>query len=217
MTLDGKIATCTGDSRWITSPEARHIGHALRGRVDAILIGRGTAAADDPLLLARPAGPRQATRIVLDTLGALRPDSQLVRTVKDSPVLVAVGEACSSENRGRLAATGCEVFVSAGATPAERLNELLAELGRRRMTNVLVEGGSQLLGSLWDSRAIDEVYAFIAPKILGGRGAASPIGGQGIGRIADALALENPTVQQLGPDICISGRLATGQPAVPKP
>ncbi len=180
MTLDGKIATRTGDSRWITSPGARHIGHALRGRVDAILVGRGTAAADDPLLLARPAGPRIATRIVLDTCGSLSSESRLVGTTNEGPVLVVVGEQCTQENRARLAAARCEVFVAPGSSPAERLDALLAELGRRRMTNVLVEGGSQLLGSLWDARAIDEIYAFIAPKILGGAAHQAPSPGRAL-------------------------------------
>jgi diaminohydroxyphosphoribosylaminopyrimidine deaminase/5-amino-6-(5-phosphoribosylamino)uracil reductase len=215
MTLDGKIATRTGDSRWITSPEARQIGQALRGRVDAILVGRGTAAADDPLLLARPAGPRLATRVVLDTCGSISSESRLVCTANEGPVLIVVGEQCSQENRGRLAAARCEVFVAPGSSPAERLDALLAELGRRRMTNVLVEGGSQLLGSLWDARAINEIYAFIAPKILGGAEAPSPIAGLGIGQIADALTLESPTVQQLGPDVCISGRLKPQASSIP--
>ena len=208
MTLDGRIATRTGDSRWISGPESRQIVHALRGRVDGILIGRGTAAADDPMLTARPASARTATRIVVDTHGALASASQLVRTAREVPVLVAVGAEASAENRERLSAAGCEVLVCSGAMPAERLEQLLDGLGRRRMTNVLVEGGSRLLGSLFDARAIDEVHVFIAPKLIGGEQAPGPLGGLGIERIADAWPLVDPRVQRLGDDLYLSGRLA---------
>ena len=209
MTLDGRIATRSGESRWISGPESRQIVHALRGRVDAILIGRGTAAADDPLLTARPPGPRSATRIVVDTHGELASASQLVLTAREVPVLVAVGAEASAENRERLSVAGCEVLVCSGATPAERLEQLLAESGRRRMTNLLVEGGSRLLGSLFDVRAIDEVHVFIAPKLIGGEQAPGPIGGLGLERISNAWPLVEPRVQHMGDDVYVSGRVAS--------
>lgn len=211
MSLDGKIATHTGESRWITGPAARQIGHQLRGRVDGILVGRGTASIDDPRLTARPPGPRRATRIIADTRATLASESQLVRTAYDTPVLIAAGSDASSADRQRLTDAGCEVFICDGATQAARLAALLDELGRRRMTNILVEGGSQLLGSLWDADAIDEVHVFIAPKLIGGSGAPAPISAQGLARMADAVPLVEPRTQFVGDDIYISGRIAHTQ------
>ena len=179
MTLDGRIATIAGESRWISGEASRAIVHRLRGRVDAVMVGRGTAAADDPLLTARPAGPRTALRVVVDTQASLSGESQLVRTAREVPVLVAVGAESAESNRSRLRQAGCEVLVCAGETHAARLGALLNELGTRRLTNVLVEGGGQLLGSLFDARAIDEVHVFITPKLVGGASAPSPIAGAG--------------------------------------
>ncbi|HTM53549.1 MAG TPA: bifunctional diaminohydroxyphosphoribosylaminopyrimidine deaminase/5-amino-6-(5-phosphoribosylamino)uracil reductase RibD [Pirellulales bacterium] len=208
MTLDGKTATATGDSRWISSSASREIVHAIRGRVDAIMVGRGTAWSDDPLLTARPPGPRKATRIVVDTQASLDVDSQLVLTARDTPVLVAASEQSPSENRQRLTAAGCEVLLCPGSSPRERLAWLLDELGRRRMTNLLVEGGGQLLGTLFDMRQVDEVHAFIATRLVGGQSAPAPIGGQGLGQIASALELVDPTIEVTGGDIYVRGRLA---------
>lgn len=209
MTLDGKIATSTGESRWISSPESRRIVHQLRGRMDAILIGRGTAEQDDPLLTARPPGPRAALRVVLDSRASLSCDSQLVRTAREVPVLVAVGKDSPPDQRARLESAGCEVFVCDDKNGAreERLHAILAELGRRRMTNVLVEGGGRLLGSLLDRREIDEVHVFVAPKLLGGASAPSPIAGRGIADIAAAVTLETPTLRQMGGDAYLIARV----------
>jgi len=208
MSLDGKIATRTGESRWITGPAARQIGHQLRGRVDGILVGRGTASADDPLLTARPPGPRGAIRIIADTRAMLASESQLVRTAHDTPVLIAAGSESNPADRKRLLDAGCEVFICDGSTPTARLTALLDELGRRGMTNVLVEGGSRLLGSLWDADAIDEVHVFIAPKLIGGSESPSPLGAQGLSRMADVLPLVEPKTQFTGDDFYISGRVA---------
>ncbi len=208
MTLDGHLAAHTGDSRWISGPPARQWVHTLRGRVDAIVVGRGTATADDPLLTARPPGPRIAARVVLDSQAALSLDSKLVRTASEAPVIVAASEAAPAENRKRLEEAGCEVLVCAGESHAERLGWLLDELGRRRMTNVLVEGGAKLLGSLLDAGQIDEVHAFIAPKLIGGQAAPGAIGGAGLAWMADAWRLTSPTIRQCGHDIHVHGRIS---------
>jgi diaminohydroxyphosphoribosylaminopyrimidine deaminase/5-amino-6-(5-phosphoribosylamino)uracil reductase len=211
MTLDGKLATSAGQSRWISGPQSREVVHALRGRVDAVMIGRGTAVGDDPLLTARPPGPRTAIRVVLDTRGLLADDTQLVRTAAEWPVLVAVGEESSPANRSRLRKAGCEVFVCLGEAHAARLDALFLELGRRRLTNVLVEGGGRLLGSLLDSCQIDEVHVFIAAKLFGGAAPRMSIAGHGIADIFAVLRLESPEVRQLGDDAYVSGRVASGQ------
>ncbi len=210
MTLDGKINTCTGESRWISGEAARQFVHQLRGRMDGILVGSGTAAADDPLLTARPAGLRVPMRIVLDSQAMLSPDSQLVRTAREAPVLLGVSATAPAENRSRLAAAGCEILPLAGEQPNDRLLVLLDELGRRRMTNLLVEGGSRLLGSLVDTGQIDEVHVFIAPRIVGGAAAFSPIGGLGIGFLSKALVLDDMHIEQCGPDLHIQGRIVRG-------
>lgn len=206
MTLDGKIATHSGDSRWISNEASRAVVHALRGRVDAVMIGSRTAACDDPLLTARPPGPRTATRIVVDGQATLRLDSRLVQTALDVPVLIAAAESAPQEKTVRLAAAGCEVLVCPGADHADRLRFLLDELGRRRMTNVLVEGGGRLLGGLFDLGEIDEVHAFIAPKLIGGEHAPSPLAGLGLARMADARVLTNVRCEILDGDMTIFGR-----------
>ncbi len=207
MTLDGKIATPNGDSRWISSPASRQLVHQLRGRMDAILVGRGTAAADDPQLTARPPGPRTALRIVLDTRAALSLRSRLVRTAREVPLLVAVGPEAATADCADLRAAGCELLVCDGSTPQARLETLFGELGRRRMTNVLVEGGGRLLGSLFDARLIDEVHVFIAPKLAGGGEAPGPIAGRGVDAISAALPLEDIAVRQIDGDIYLHGRM----------
>ncbi|MFM7107208.1 MAG: bifunctional diaminohydroxyphosphoribosylaminopyrimidine deaminase/5-amino-6-(5-phosphoribosylamino)uracil reductase RibD [Planctomycetaceae bacterium] len=170
-TRDGRLALPPGGDRWISSPESRAIVHALRARVDAIAVGSGTALADDPLLTARPqdvgrvgGSPRPLLRVVLDGRARLPPGSRLVRTARESPVLVAVGTAAPPDRIAALAAAGCEVWRAAGATPADRLRELLAELGRRRLTNLLVEGGAQVFRTLFDAGLADETWAFVSPR-----------------------------------------------------
>ena len=207
MTLDGKSASVTGSSKWISNAQSRAVVHQLRGRVDAIVIGRETARVDDPLLTARPPGPRTALRVVVDGRASLSLESQLVRTARQVPVLVAVGPHARAADRQRLQNAGCEVLVCDARSPADRVDQLLAELGRRRFTNVLVEGGGRLTGSLFDARQIDEVHVFIAPKLLGGTWARTPIAGEGIADIAHALELEDPQVQCLGGDLYLHGRV----------
>jgi diaminohydroxyphosphoribosylaminopyrimidine deaminase/5-amino-6-(5-phosphoribosylamino)uracil reductase len=205
MTLDGKIATRTGDSRWISSELSRCRVHELRGRVDAIIVGRGTAEQDDPLLTARPPGPRTPTRIVLDSQAALPLSCRLVATSREAPVLVAVSAAAPADRVRALADLGVEVWQSPAADPAGRWVALLDELGRRQMTNVLVEGGGRVFGSLLDAQSIDEVHAFIAPQIIGG-GSPSPIAGHGISEMGQALRLKRYTIEPLGGDAYIRGR-----------
>jgi diaminohydroxyphosphoribosylaminopyrimidine deaminase/5-amino-6-(5-phosphoribosylamino)uracil reductase len=214
MTLDGKLATRTGHSRWISGEASRRRVHQLRGRVDAILVGRRTAALDDPRLTARPPGPRVATRIVVDSQARLAPGSQLVRTAREVPVLVAVGPAAAAADCRRLSDAGCEVWTGAADDAARRLLLLLDELGRRRMTNVLVEGGGQLLGSLFDAGELDEVHVFIAPKLAGGRDAVAPVGGLGVEQMSQARWLRAPVVERLDDDVYVHGRI---QPSVREP
>jgi diaminohydroxyphosphoribosylaminopyrimidine deaminase/5-amino-6-(5-phosphoribosylamino)uracil reductase len=209
MSLDGKLAARSGHSRWISGEASRTIVHKLRGRVDAILVGSRTAEVDDPLLTARPAGPRVASRIVVDSKAQLSWQSQLVRTATEVPVIVAVGPEANERNTVRLKQLGCEVLPLRAATRYERMLQLLDELGRRRMTNVLVEGGSQVLGGLFDAGQIDEVHVFIAPKLIGGSRAASPIGGAGLDHVPELSQLVDRVVEQVGDDVYIRGRIGS--------
>ena len=201
MTLDGKIATRTGDSKWISGEESRRRVHELRGRMDAIIVGRGTVVADDPLLTARPAGPRVPVRVVLSASGEL-PNRRLLRfTAHEVPVIVFTA-AGTAHKLVDWATDGAEV-VELNDT-ALSLDAVLVELGRRRFTNVLVEGGAGLLGTVLDGAA-DEFHIFIAPKLIGGNAALSPIGGIGSAVLADALALKRVTFVASGEDIYVHG------------
>ena len=209
MSLDGKIATHTGHSQWISGEASRRMVHALRGRVDAILIGSGTAKHDDPLLTARPPGPRLATRIVFDSRAELASESQLVRTLALAPLLIAAGPQAEPTHLARLQAAGCEIWQSQADSPGERCRELLAELGRRRLTNLLVEGGGTLLGTLFDEQLIDEVQIFIAPKFIGGAAAISPLAGIGLSEVGRESSFVSSHWEQLGEDLHFHGRLRT--------
>jgi diaminohydroxyphosphoribosylaminopyrimidine deaminase/5-amino-6-(5-phosphoribosylamino)uracil reductase len=208
MTLDGKLATAIGDSQWISGPQSRRRVHQLRGRVDAIMVGGRTAVHDNPHLTARPAGPRRALRVVCDPACTLSPESNLAQTAREMPVLVAVGPGADTQRQQALRDAGCEVLSLGAATHADQLRRLLDELGRRRVTNLLVEGGGRLLGGLLEIGELDEVHVFVAPKLIGGRDAVTPIAGSGIATIRDALQVDRPHVEQIEGDVYIWGRLA---------
>jgi diaminohydroxyphosphoribosylaminopyrimidine deaminase/5-amino-6-(5-phosphoribosylamino)uracil reductase len=179
--------------------------------MDAIIVGRRTAEFDDPLLTARletgTAPARVATRVVVDSSAALSLRNQLVQTARQVPFVVAAASSASSNNVEQLRAAGAEVLILPGETHQDRLLALLDELGRRRLTNVLVEGGSQLLGSLFDVRQVDEVHCFIAPKIFGGTSAAGPVGGTGVAAPDLAAVLSRLTPRTTGEDLYLQGRI----------
>jgi diaminohydroxyphosphoribosylaminopyrimidine deaminase/5-amino-6-(5-phosphoribosylamino)uracil reductase len=207
MTLDGKLATASGDSQWISNEGSRAIVHQLRGRVDAIVVGRGTALADNPQLTVRPPGARTPVRVVLDSAAQLPLGSHLVQTAREAPVLVAVGPLAALDKIKELEAAGCEVHHDAAPDPLDRLVNLWQEFGQRRMTNVLVEGGAQLFGTLFGAQLVDEVHAFIAPKIAGGSAALSPVGGAGVQNMLSALSLKDPQIETIAGDVYVRGRL----------
>ena len=198
ISLDGRLAAPAAGDRWISSPASLALVHELRGRVDGVLVGLGTALADDPLLTARPEGPRRATRIVLDGRARLPLGSRLVGSARDWPLLVAVGPAAEPDRVTALEAVGCEIWRGAEADPHQRLASLLGELGRRRFTNLLVEGGAAVLGSLFASGLVDEVHAFTAAKILGGHGDSLPV-------LPEPPPLEVEEVLHPGGDILVRG------------
>ncbi len=209
MTLDGRIATSTGHSKWISSPASRAVVHALRGRMDAIITGSGTVQSDDPLLTARPPGPRTAARLVVDSHGrSVTPTSRLAATVPDAPLIVAATDRTDSSTHRRLADMGAELII----LPQDEsgrvcVRSLLKELGRRNMTNVLLECGGRLTGSFFDARLIDEVHVFVAPRLAGGERAVSPVGGRGRPRIPESSDLVQTEIRQFDGDVFIHGRL----------
>jgi diaminohydroxyphosphoribosylaminopyrimidine deaminase/5-amino-6-(5-phosphoribosylamino)uracil reductase len=205
MTLDGKIATRTGHSQWISNEASRRLVHRLRGLMDGILVGIGTALSDDPQLTARPPGPRVATRIVLDSQARLPLGSQLVRTARTVPTLVVASSQAGEPSRGHLVESGCEVLTLAPASTSLPVAALLDELGRRKYTNVLVEGGGRVLGSFLDARLVDEVHIFIAPCLVGGETAPSPVEGTGAATVAEGLRLSAWDTQVLEGDIYVHG------------
>jgi diaminohydroxyphosphoribosylaminopyrimidine deaminase/5-amino-6-(5-phosphoribosylamino)uracil reductase len=205
MTLDGRIATRTGHSQWISNERSREVVHQLRGRMDAILIGVGTVLSDDPLLTARPPGPRTALRVVVDSQLRTPMDSQLVQTARDIPLLIATTSAAKTARADELRESGAEVF-ALGEGPRVDLTALMKELGRRKLTNLLVEGGGEVLGGFRDADLIDEYHVFLAPKIAGGGAATSPIGGKGRDRIPEMADLTDFESQMLDGDVYLRGR-----------
>ena len=204
--LDGKIATATGDSRWITDEEARAYAHELRAASDAIMVGIGTALADDPQLTARDSHgnprPRQPARVVLDSRGRLPTTARMLTEPGETIVAVADAE---DERCLALERAGARVVRTPSPGGGVDLPALLAELGRNDTTSVLVEGGGAVLGSLFDAGLVDKVVAFVAPTIIGGAGAPSPVAGVGAERIADAVRLSRVRTLSLGRDVAIIG------------
>ena len=207
MTLDGKTAVTSGDSRWISSDQSRTLVHELRGRMDAILVGIATVESDDPRLTARPPGPRCPARVVLDSAGRLPSSSRLAQTARDTIVIVATTERAAPFQREQLSQLGCEVisFPGFGRVP---IGPLLDELGRRGMSNVLVEGGGQVLGSFLDEGQVDAVDVFIAPILEGGDHARTGVRGRGLNLMRDAARLRRVEVSKVGDDVRIRGCLS---------
>lgn len=209
MTLDGKIATRTGDARWVSGEASRADVHELRHRLAAIMVGRGTAAADDPLLTARRAGAsNQPVRVVVDSHLSLSETSQLVQTAREVPTLVGTAAPEDGPAAERLRALGVEVQSVPAPDGRVDLEALLGVLGERGVDSLLVEGGSALLGSLFDRSLVNEVVVYVAPKIAGGAQAKGPVAGQGVAFMADALALGAPAVERIGDDLKLVYRLA---------
>jgi diaminohydroxyphosphoribosylaminopyrimidine deaminase/5-amino-6-(5-phosphoribosylamino)uracil reductase len=208
MSLDGKIAAHTGDSKWITGPEARVVAQQLRRESDVVMVGISTVLADDPQLTARDrdGGPltRQPLRVVLDSAGRTPTTAKLLQEPGKTVIAVCLG--APVDKIVRLEDAGAEV-IQAPPDPDGRvdMNGLLEELGRRGVVNLMVEGGGIILGSLFDGGRVDKVMAFVAPVIIGGSGAASPVEGAGISRMADAWRLERTKMEQVGGDWIVTG------------
>jgi len=221
MTADGKIATVTGQSRWISSEASRDLVHQWRNQADAVLVGIGTVLRDDPLLTCRPfefpqGGPEQMSkgridggrnplRIVLDAEARIPLTSRLVATAREAPLVVACLDLVPEARRRQLAHAGCRVLPLNGVRGRVDAEELLLALGAQRITNLMIEGGAGVLADFFERRLVDEVRIFIAPKLFGGAAAPGPIAGEGIASPADALKLENPVWTPVGEDMLLTG------------
>ena len=208
MTLDGKIATSTGDSQWISGEQSRAISHRWRAEVDAVAVGIGTALADDPLLTARIEGvERQPARVVFDSEGRLPASSQLVRSARDVPLYVVCSRGASRASTDALEAAGAEVIVAPGENEGARVRSALSELGACGIQSLLLEGGPHLAGAFLDAGEVDEMRVFVAPIVAGGRGARSPIEGQGFQLIGAARRALGREAEEIGDDVLIIARL----------
>lgn len=207
MTLDGKIATATGDSRWVTGPSALAEVHRMRHRNMAILAGIGTVAADDPMLNCRFEGRevRQPVRIVADSSARISPDSQIVHTAGSYRTIVAHTETAPAPRVELLRKAGVETWCCRRRDDELDIDDLVRRIGEAGIDSVLLEGGGTLNEAFLRSRNIDEVCAFIAPKLIGGAEAKTPVEGRGIERMADAVRLENIRTASFDGDIMISG------------
>lgn len=205
MTLDGKIASCTGDSKWVTGETARHHVHELRKQYSAILAGIGTVLADDPMLNCRIEEGVDPVRVVCDSSLRIPLSSQLVKTAGDIPVIVAYAKENPEKEKALLQA-GVEL-ISAGRDGRVDLAVLMRKLGKRKIDSVLVEGGGAIHGSLLKSGLVQKIFCYLAPKLIGGREAGSPVEGDGFSRMKDALPVKEMEILPLGEDICISGRV----------
>jgi diaminohydroxyphosphoribosylaminopyrimidine deaminase/5-amino-6-(5-phosphoribosylamino)uracil reductase len=211
LSLDGKIATRTGDSRWITGEESRARVQELRHQSDAILVGAGTAAADDPLLTDRSNMPRRRplVRVVLDKNLCLSPASRLARTALEIPTMVFASVNADGQKASALEKRGVEVLRDSSG--GYELSSVLGELNRRSIQSVLVEGGSRVAGAFLDSGLIDKASFFVAPVIIGGRDAPSAIGGTGAAKMIDAVNLRDVEITRRGRDLEVTGYFPKGE------
>lgn len=213
MSLDGKIATSAGDSRWITSEEARQKGHELRNRHDAILVGTRTLVLDDPRLTCRLDEGRDPARFVIDARLEAPLTHQIFHLSSPAPTIVLTGPESPFERRKELEGLGVEVEVL-GIGPDRWLStaSILEAIYRRQYMSVLVEGGGAILGSLFDGNWVDYVYAFLAPQILGGTGSTSPVGGKGVARVNASHRIDAPRWEPVGRDFLLHGPLRGAAP-----
>ena len=215
MSLDGKIATHTGDSKWVTGAASRRVVQEMRRECDAVLVGINTVLADDPQLTARDEGgsplPQQPLRVVLDSQCRTPPDATML--VEPGNTLIVTSQNASPARIAELADRGAQVLpVPLNEQGRVDLPEVMAELGRRDVVNLLVEGGGIVLGSLFDAGLVDKVYAFLAPKIIGGEAAPTPVGGTGAPIMSQSFQLERTRWEQIGEDWLIVGYPVRGHP-----
>ena len=209
MTLDGKIACATGDSKWVTGEITRAQVHRMRGRYRGIMVGIGTVLADDPMLNCRVEGGVDPVRIICDSNLHIPLESQIVKTASEIETIVACSqESLEAERKQekirKLKEAGIQLIGTEGAHGVN-LVELMKKLGEQNIDSILLEGGGTLNASALEDGIVNKVYAYIAGKLIGGMDARSPVEGMGIDRMADAITLKDMEIERLGDDFCIVG------------
>jgi diaminohydroxyphosphoribosylaminopyrimidine deaminase / 5-amino-6-(5-phosphoribosylamino)uracil reductase len=210
MSLDGKVATHGGDSKWISSEGSRAVSHRWRASMDAVAVGIGTALTDDPQLTARIDGVHhQPRRVVFDSTARLPLDSKLVAEAPEIPLIVVVSRAAPRGSTDALETAGANVIVATGQNEPARIKSALDQLGALDppVTSMLLEGGPHVAGSFMDAGEIDEVRLFVAPLVLGGRTARDPMEGEGVERVADAMRALTLQCEEVAGDVLITARL----------
>ncbi|MBR6091942.1 MAG: bifunctional diaminohydroxyphosphoribosylaminopyrimidine deaminase/5-amino-6-(5-phosphoribosylamino)uracil reductase RibD [Bacteroidales bacterium] len=225
MTLDGKIAAHTGDSKWVTNEESRKMVHQLRGEMAGVVVGIGTVLADDPMLTCRLEGNHhQPIRIVVDSNLRIPIDSQMVKTAKEYKTIIATTVISTEAERSgeisfncrrfldslrSLEMTGAEIIECQSNNNRVDINDLMTRLGSMGIDSLLLEGGGTLNAAFLEAGCVDEAWAFIAPKIIGGSDAKTPVAGKGIDRMCDAINLQNIDIQNINGDILIKGKICS--------
>lgn len=207
MTLDGKTACVTGDSRWVTGEEARRHVHEDRNRLAAILVGVNTVLSDDPLLTCRIEGGRNPLRVICDSHLRTPLSSQIVRTASEVPTVIATLSE-DPEMQAPYRKAGCRILVTPAQNGHVDLRDLMKQLGKQNVDSVLIEGGSSIAWSALNSGIVDRVQAYIAPKLFGGADAKTPVGGAGFGHPGEAPELKDITVTKFGSDFLLEGKLS---------
>ncbi|MEE8419018.1 MAG: bifunctional diaminohydroxyphosphoribosylaminopyrimidine deaminase/5-amino-6-(5-phosphoribosylamino)uracil reductase RibD, partial [Dehalococcoidales bacterium] len=208
VSLDGKIATRSGDSEWISSEESRKYVHYLRYTSDAIMAGANTVITDNPRLTCRYAGKggearKQPLRVIIDARGRTSSVAQVFN--ESGKALLVLGENVNQEKKSAYSGVGTELMELPDKNGQLDLETLMKKLGEREITSVLVEGGGILIGSLFDANLVDKVIAFVAPVIIGGEAAKAAVAGMGVDKIKDAMRLERISTERFGSDIMITG------------
>lgn len=205
MSLDGKIATHTGDSKWITGQRARSYVHRLRSQVDAIIVGGNTARTDNPILTARlPSSTHYPTRVVISRSGEIPSDLQLLR--EPGQVIVACSETADLSAMRKLGSAGAHILTLRETDGRLLVADLLKSLGKMDHLSVLVEGGGEVAAAALEERVVDKIVYFYSPRLIGGRNAVTAVGGIGVPSVSDAIRLENVMIRRLGEDIVIEAR-----------
>ncbi|MEB2308895.1 MAG: bifunctional diaminohydroxyphosphoribosylaminopyrimidine deaminase/5-amino-6-(5-phosphoribosylamino)uracil reductase RibD [Candidatus Brocadiaceae bacterium] len=205
MSLDGKIATHGGDSRWITSEESRAYVHKIRGWMDGIVVGINTVIRDDPLLTCRLEGGRNPRRIIVDGNAILPLSSRLIKTISECEIIVAVTMNAPQERIERLKQAGCKIIQTKDISGRVDLHDFFRYLGEMKLTNILVEGGSRIITSMIEGHLADKIIVFIAPVIIGGEGALPPVLGKGVDMMCRAVKLREISIKRFLNDTAIEG------------
>jgi diaminohydroxyphosphoribosylaminopyrimidine deaminase/5-amino-6-(5-phosphoribosylamino)uracil reductase len=205
ISLDGKIATFTGESKWITGEKARKFAHTLRSYYDAVLVGIGTVLKDDPLLTLRGSlkNIRQPVRVIVDSSAKIPIECQLLKTTKNMRTIIAVTKNAVASKLKKLTNTGAEVLLTQSQNDRVNLDDLLNKLGSMGITSMLVEGGGEINASFIDSDLVDKLLIFIAPKIIGGREGVSFVQGKGVSHLRECSLYERPRIKRMGEDILL--------------